>query len=119
MTVGICALAWQVGQNLSDPFDMEFPSLAEASEVQWVSLKDRWGPPPRPFVVAQGMKYAHNSRNTFTLQHLCNATHAGFFLLEPSVLRDDAYARHASHVCEAGRLHRSCCEAAHSREYGA
>ncbi|CAM9857878.1 unnamed protein product [Pylaiella littoralis] len=43
----------EVGQNLSDPFDMEFPSLAEASEVQWVSLKDRWGPPPRPFVVAQ------------------------------------------------------------------
>lgn len=45
----------QIGQNLSDPFDMEFPSLEEALEVQWGSLKDRWGPPPKPFVVAQGV----------------------------------------------------------------
>ena len=44
---------WQVGQNLSDPIEVEFPSLAEASTAQWGSLKDRWGPPPRPFVVAQ------------------------------------------------------------------
>lgn len=44
----------QIGQNLSDPFDMEYPSLEEAAEVQWGSLKDRWGPVPRPFVVAQG-----------------------------------------------------------------
>eukprot|EP00752_Nemacystus_decipiens_P005543 g5015.t1 len=43
----------EIGQNLSDPFDVEFPSLEEALEVQWGSLKDRWGPPPKPFVVAQ------------------------------------------------------------------
>lgn len=44
---------WQVGQKLSDPIEIEFPSLAEASAAQWGSLKDRWGPPPKPFVVAQ------------------------------------------------------------------
>ncbi|CAM9277058.1 unnamed protein product [Laminaria digitata] len=43
----------EVGQKLSDPIETEFPSLAEASAAQWGSLKDRWGPPPRPFVVAQ------------------------------------------------------------------
>lgn len=45
----------QIGQNLSDPFEVEFPTLDEALEVQWGSLKDRWGPPPKPFVVAQGI----------------------------------------------------------------
>lgn len=49
----------QIGQNLSDAFDMEFPSLEEALEVQWGSLKDRWGPPPKPFVVAQGVYDLH------------------------------------------------------------
>lgn len=44
----------QIGQNLSDPFEMEFPSLDEALGAPWGSLKDRWGPPPKPFVVAQG-----------------------------------------------------------------
>lgn len=34
---------------------MEFPSLAEALSAQWGSLKDRWGPPPKPFVAAQGV----------------------------------------------------------------
>ncbi|CAM9995952.1 unnamed protein product [Scytosiphon promiscuus] len=39
----------EVGQELSDPLEMEFPSLEEALAAQWVSLKDRWGPPPKPF----------------------------------------------------------------------
>ncbi|CAM9434302.1 unnamed protein product [Ectocarpus sp. 6 AP-2014] len=43
----------EIGQILSDPMDMEFPSLEEASAAQWSSLKDRWGPPPKPFVTAQ------------------------------------------------------------------
>ncbi|CAN0043805.1 unnamed protein product [Ascophyllum nodosum] len=43
----------EVGQNLSDPMEMGFPSLEEASAAKWGSLKDRWGPPPGPFVVAQ------------------------------------------------------------------
>ncbi|CAM9955753.1 unnamed protein product, partial [Hapterophycus canaliculatus] len=43
----------QIGQDLSDPLEMEFPSLAEASAAHWGSLKDRWGPPPKPFVAAQ------------------------------------------------------------------
>ena len=43
----------KVGQKLSDPVEIEFPSLVEASAAEWGSLKDRWGPPPKPFVVAQ------------------------------------------------------------------
>lgn len=43
----------QVGQSLSDPIEVAFPSLEEAFAAKWASLKDRWGPPPKPFVVAQ------------------------------------------------------------------
>lgn len=57
----------QVGQNLSDPFEMEFPSLDEALEVPWGSLKDRWGPPPKPFVVAQGMDLCQQKNSSLSM----------------------------------------------------
>ncbi|CAM9195434.1 unnamed protein product [Choristocarpus tenellus] len=43
----------EVGQGLSDPIDMEFPSLEEATAAKWGSLKDRWGHVPQAYITIQ------------------------------------------------------------------
>lgn len=49
----------EVGQNLSDPVDAVFPTLEEATAANWGSLKDRWGLPVTPFVVARVLELFH------------------------------------------------------------
>lgn len=48
-----CACREQEGQKLKEPEHLAFPTLEEAYSATWSSLKDRWGFPPKPFVVAR------------------------------------------------------------------